>query len=363
VRSLFEWASDPLPALADFGGNLAEVAVSGQLIRVCSRTSAAKAQCAERAASGAWSVRTVASMSSLSIGLAQTDSGTPTVAFRDTSTSKLAVHRLVGNSWQKLAQDLEPAYLEGFPGNHVSMSTDAAGNTHLAYVAYNASFKRVLRYGTDASGSWVFEDAAVAEASNQERLPVVLAAADGTAHIVYRASDGTLALLRREVVGWQAAPAPAVGSFDEMDAAMDPTGAIHVITGSRFLGQKTITLWSQTGDGWASQLVPLAQDYSYSASGLVIACSAPGACQVLDRGGSPQYARQVGGVWHVGPIVLADSSASVTGRLALDASQGPVSAWSTSAGATHLLRLAPGAIAPAADPAGDGVDRNCDGVD
>ncbi len=355
--AVFRWTDEPTP-LALTGG-LADLALAGDAPSVCGVMGFPfRVECAHRTGT-TWSRETVTEGTDQRAGYLglSADASSATIVAAFDAQNHLGIFARQQGSWSEVASDSRQLVDDGSLTRSLSVARDAAGHTHIVYQAYTPFFERELRYATDASGEWTFESVGFI-AYDSSFLPTVLTSPAGVPHAIYSVNEGgsNVAVARRTPSGWERLPVISNDLAALATGAFDPSGTLHVLSGPRFGTQEHSTFDGQT---WSHESVPPTSNVYVSWYSLV--CDSPSSCALLGRGSSPPfYAARIGGKWYGNSVLGSVYSNS---PLVLDAGNHPHAVFVRPGDAVTFGSLAPTSVLPANDPAGDGVDRDCDGVD
>jgi hypothetical protein len=165
---------------------------------------------------GRWTVETILSAPPTdrpSLALAPGD--VPAIAYvaHDTWTVLLATRE--GDAWRHdpIGDGFDPA-----------LAVDSSGSAHVTF--YDAAGWQ--RYGTNATGSWLFETVEEGHGQAGGRGAIALGA-NGAVHVVYRDSDGHLRWASNESGVWAPVTVDAEGNTAHgLAVALAPDDAVHL---------------------------------------------------------------------------------------------------------------------------------------
>jgi hypothetical protein len=280
----------------------------------------------------------------------------PAVVLVKSDTGGPAVLVRQGAGWSEIARDGEADLGGDFVSlRAISALRDANGHTHAIYPATTAFFGRVVRYATDASGTWTFETAAFLDGS--ELPPELLLSSAGVPHMLY--ADGfnspELRVTRRDETGWEILPTISFARPQAATAAFDPSGTLHVVYQPNFGTMDHATLAPGAID-WTHAPVDVTLPAAFD---LDLVCAATDHCALVTHTFPPVHAEQIDGVWYGMPVIGAFVTMS---RLTLDSLGHIHAAFVTESGPVQYGSSSIG-VAPPHDPPADGIDRDCNGVD
>jgi hypothetical protein len=355
--AFFAWSGEPTTLV----GDVANLAMAGDVPSVCTASPSPFAVACARPLGAGWATETVTGapdFRSAFVGVQGGANGADLVVTSGDENGHLGVFVRQADAWNRVALDEQatPASDFGFQG--IATARDASGHTHLVYAANPPFFggQRFLRYGSDASGSWEFETIAFIDFDSD--VPEVLVSPAGVPHVVFtNGGFPSPRVLRRSEGAWLDLPQVGFFSQTRATAAFDPSGMLHLVWAPEFSTSIEHSTLAPDATEWTHEPVgghvPAAFDYD-------LACDSPTSCALLAHTSPPFYAQRVGGSWY-GHTVLG--TFVTMSRLVLDGLGHPHAAFLFNRPGVAQFGSVELGVPPASDPAGDGVDRDCDGLD
>ena len=226
------------------------------------------------------------------------DDGTVYVTFRDRDTDDLTLATLSAGSWSFVNPE---GAGDGSSGEFNSLARDVDGSLHVAYTGDQSGS---VRYATDRSGEWQWEE--IWDGDQDAWFPSLALDPDGRPHVAfYDTGPDDLYIAHRGAGGaWEIETIAAAGQVGE-SASIACNAAGELIVAYLDQTNDTLKLATNASGAWVSQTVDSSGTVD---QGIDLTLDAQGAAHIGYRAGSYdlRYATNASGAWTTETVHSAD---------------------------------------------------------